>query len=81
MNDIHFTKPKRRSNSTSLAAGHNLLKSKFEAVDPEVIEYDEDLHGPAAVIDDHELEKMSTSSSTDTAHSVDEEEAAVKEMK
>lgn len=54
-------KPKRRSNSTSAAAGHsNFSKTKFEMLDEDaMVEYDEDLHGP-------ELEKMSSSSSADT---------------
>ncbi|KAF2159786.1 hypothetical protein M409DRAFT_60553 [Zasmidium cellare ATCC 36951] len=61
-------KPKRRSNSTSQAA---VFKTKFESLDPEVVEYDEDLHGP----DQAELEKMSTtSSSADTMGSVEEED-------
>lgn len=63
-------KPKRRSNSTSAAAGHSALKTKFESLDPEVVEFDEDVHGP----DQHELEKMSTSSSADTMGSVEEED-------
>ncbi|KAM3420550.1 hypothetical protein BST61_g3813 [Cercospora zeina] len=67
----NLTKPKRRSNSTSMAAGHNLFKTKFEA-DDDVIEYDEDIHGP----DNAELEKMSTTSSSDT---IEEEEVGVKE--
>ncbi|USW58768.1 hypothetical protein Slin15195_G120870 [Septoria linicola] len=66
----NLNKPKRRSNSTSMAAGHNLFKTKFEA-DEDVIEYDEDIHGP----DHAELEKMSTTSSADTI----EEEEQVKE--
>jgi hypothetical protein len=67
------TKPRRRTNSFSAAAGHNLYKSKFEAVDPQaVIEFDEDLHGASA--EDLELEKMSSSSSAGTTGSVEEEE-------
>lgn len=70
------TKPRRRTNSFSQAAGHNLLKTKFEAVDPEVIEFDEEVHGPT---DEHnELEKMSTSSSADTMGSVEEEDGVEK---
>ena len=74
----NFAKPRRRTNSFSAAAGHSALKTKFEAVDPEVIEYEEDVHGPGQV-DDHSelsLEQMSSSSSADTMTSVDEEEAA-----
>ena len=72
----NMAKPKRRSNSSSLAAGHSALKTKFEDMDPEaLVEYDEDIHGP----DQHELEKMSTSSSADTSGSVEEED--MKEMK
>ena len=55
-----MTKPRRRNNSFSAAAGHSALKTKFEATDPEVVEYEEFVHGP----DQHELEKMSTSSSS-----------------
>lgn len=70
--NFHMSKPKRRSNSTSFAAGHNVLKSKFEAEDEQVIEYDESIHGP----DDHDLEKMSTRSSLGSA---EEEENGAKE--
>jgi hypothetical protein len=75
--DYNMAKPRRRTNSFSVAAGHSALKTKFEAVDPEVIEYEEDLHGPShGEMNDHnELEKMSTSSSADTMGSVEEEEA------
>lgn len=65
-------KARRRTNSSSAAAGHRPLKTKFEALDPEVIEYEEDLHGPSAE-DMADLEKMSTSSSADTLNSVEEE--------
>ncbi|CAK4027267.1 Hypothetical predicted protein [Lecanosticta acicola] len=59
----NMLKPKRRSNSSSAAAGHSALKTKFEAIDEDaMVEYDEDIHGP----DGAELEKMSTSSSADT---------------
>jgi hypothetical protein len=76
--DYKMTNPRRRTNSFSAAAGHNLYKSKFEAVDPEaVIEFDENLHGAAAEeMADNELEKMSSSSSAGTVGSVEEEEAA-----
>lgn len=76
--EYNATNPRRRTNSFSAAAGHNVYKSKFEAVDPEVIEFDEDLHGASAVEKDNELEKMSTSSSAGTTGSVEEEEAATK---
>lgn len=76
--DYNMVKPKRRSNSMSMAAGHSALKTKFEAIDPEaVVEYDEDIHGP----DQHDLEKMSTTSSADTTGSVEEEEESLKEQK
>ncbi|EME84855.1 uncharacterized protein MYCFIDRAFT_210996 [Pseudocercospora fijiensis CIRAD86] len=69
--NYNMAKPKRRSNSSSMAAGHNMFKTKFEDTDPEaLVEYDEDIHGP----DQHELEKMSTSSSADTMASVEEED-------
>merc|ERR1711967_164801 len=45
--DYNSLKPRRCSNSMSLAAGHSALKTKFEAVDDDVaIEFDEALHGP-----------------------------------
>ena len=58
-----------------MAAGHSALKTKFEAPE-DVIEYDEEVHGPSTeneLADHNELEKMSTSSSADTMGSVDEE--------
>merc|ERR1711967_226277 len=72
--DYNSLKPRRRSNSTSLAAGHSALKTKFEAVDEDAIEFDEALHGPRDedLVDNH-LEKMSTSSSADTMGSIEEE--------
>merc|ERR1712029_352477 len=72
--DYNSLKPRRRSNSTSLAAGHSALKTKFEAVDEDAIEFDEALHGPREedMVDNH-LEKMSTSSSADTMGSIEEE--------
>lgn len=58
-----------------------MLKTKFEAIDPEVIEYEEDVHGPTdadhrASIDESgaDLEKMSTASSAET---IEEEDGAV----
>lgn len=84
---FNTTKTRRRTNSSTAAAGHSMLKTKFEAIDPEVIEYEEDVHGPgmagtvdaAASAEDAggELEKMSTGSSADTMGSVDEEEMVV----
>ena len=84
-----MTKTRRRTNSSTAAAGHNTIKTKFEALDPEVIEYEEDVHGPSTAeaeaqahategADQHELEKMSTSSSADTMGSVEEEDAVEK---
>merc|ERR1712070_1098261 len=72
--DYNSLKPRRRSNSTSLAAGHSALKTEFEAVDEDAIEFDEALHGPRDedLVDNH-LEKMSTSSSADTMGSIEEE--------
>lgn len=67
------SKARRRTNSSSAAAGHSALKTKFEAIDPEVIEYEEEVHGPSMSADEHELEKMSTSSSADTMGSVEED--------
>jgi len=79
--DYKMTKPRRRTNSFSAAAGHNLYKSKFEAIDPEaVIEFDEGLHGVAGMTAeeraDNELEKMSSSSSAGTIGSTEEEDIA-----
>lgn len=73
---VRFSKPKRRSNSSSMAAGHSALKTKFEAIDDqEAIEYDEDIHGPG----DADLEKMSTTSSS--ADTIEEEGENNKEVK
>lgn len=84
-----MTKSRRRTNSSTAAAGHSVLKTKFEALDPEVIEYEEDVHGPASAGSGsggeggpHDLEKMSTSSSADTMGSVEEDgEGIVDEKK
>ena len=79
--DYNMSKTRRRTNSSTAAAGHSIFKTKFEAIDPEVIEYEEDLHGPSPtdMADQGELEKMSTSSSADTmGSSVEEEDAAEK---
>ncbi|RMY45136.1 hypothetical protein D0863_16101 [Hortaea werneckii] len=54
--DYNSLKPRRRSNSMSLAAGHSALKTKFEAVDEDAIEFDEALHGPR----DEDLGEMYT---------------------
>ena len=73
--NYNMTKARRRTNSSSQAAGHSALKTKFEAIDPEVIEYEEDLHGPSvsdSTADPKDLEEMSTSSSADTVESVEE---------
>lgn len=73
-----MNKMRRRTNSFSAAAGHSAIKTKFETIDDDAIEYDEYLHGPAAIDEatEHELEKMSTSSSAGTMASVEEEDAA-----
>jgi hypothetical protein len=76
-----MAKPRRRTNSSTAAAGHSVLKTKFEAIDPEVIEYEEELHGPRPTdlaSEQQDLEKMSTSSSAETQGSVEEEDAAEK---
>ena len=79
--EYNMNKQRRRTNSSTAAAGHNTFKTKFEALDPEVIEYEEDLHGPSAAdtaaetADQQDLEKMSTSSS---GNSIEEEDAAHK---
>lgn len=72
--NYNMSKARRRTNSSSQAAGHSALKTKFEAIDPEVIEYEEDVHGPPSATElegSQELEEMSTSSSADTVESVD----------
>merc|ERR1711977_256677 len=62
--DYNSLKPRRRSNSMSLAAGHSALKTEF----------DEALHGPREEdMVDNNLEKMSSSSSADTMGSIEEE--------
>lgn len=72
------TKSRRRTNSSTNAAGHNVYKTKFEAVDPEVIEFEEEVHGAAPVGEGEDgLEKMSTGSSADTMGSVNGEEGDV----
>lgn len=76
-----MAKPRRRTNSSTAAAGHSGLKTKFEAIDPEVIEYEEEIHGPqagdvAGDKEDADLENLSTSSSADTMGSVEEEDVA-----
>ena len=50
------------------------------AIDPEVIEYEEDVHGPPADTDSSadSLDKMSTSSSADTMESMDDAESVEK---
>jgi hypothetical protein len=76
-----MAKPRRRTNSSTHAAGHSGLKTKFEAIDPEVIEYEEEVHGPRPMdlaSEQQDLEKMSTSSSADTQGSVEEEDAVEK---
>lgn len=54
------------------------MKTKFESMDPEAIEYDEHIHGPGMLdeVTEHELEKMSSSSSAGTMASVEEEDTA-----
>ena len=82
--DYNMAKPRRRTNSSTVAAGHSGLKTKFEAIDPEVIEYEEELHGPRpndVTGDQQDLEKMSTSSSADTLGSSVEEEDIAGEKK
>lgn len=74
-----MNKARRRTNSFSAAAGHNALKTKFETADEEAIEYNEYLHGPDTVDEttEHDLEKMSSSSSAGTMASVEEEDAVM----
>lgn len=69
--NYNMMKSRRRTNSSSAAAGHKIFKTKFEDIDPEAIDYDETLHGPG---EENELEKMSTTSSAGTMASVEEEE-------
>ncbi|PSK34360.1 hypothetical protein B9Z65_8686 [Elsinoe australis] len=76
--DYNLTKPRRRSNSFSAAAGHNIFKTKFEAIEPEPV-FEEDIHGPEA--DDLALEEQSTHSSAGSGGSFEEEEAAAVDKK
>ena len=78
--DYNMNKPRRRTNSSTQAAGHSGLKTKFEAIDPEVIEYEEEVHGPKPGDEQQDLEQMSTSSSADTMGSIEEEDAAQKKQ-
>ena len=80
-----MNKARRRTNSSTQAAGHSVVKTKFEALDPEVIEYEEEIHGPgpesaeaSTAAGEADLEKMSTSSSADTMGSVEEEDVGLK---
>lgn len=81
------SKPRRRTNSFSQAAGHSALKTKFESVDPEeAIDYDEDFHGPGSAeaqeeLKQNALEKMSSSSSAGTMGSVEEEDGVEEKKK
>ncbi len=84
--DYNLNKTRRRTNSATHAAGHSGLKTKFEAIDPEVIEYEEDVHGPGSTeavdaADPSDLEKMSASSSADTMSSGVEEDEMMAEKK
>lgn len=75
-----MAKPRRRSNSFSLAAGHSALKTKFETVEPEPV-FEEEIHGPSAADfgtpdmadSGYDLEKASTGSSSGMG-SIDEED-------
>jgi len=66
------TKPRRRSNSFSVAPGHDSLKSKYETVE-QVPVFEEEIHGASALEFDNELEKQSTSSSMDSVHEEEKE--------
>ena len=82
--EYNLTKPRRRSNSFSTAAGHKDFKTKFETVEPEPV-FEEEMMGNSAAdgatIDDANLgetdvDKASTNSSG--GGSIEEESAAVK---
>ncbi|KAL1639807.1 hypothetical protein SLS58_007550 [Diplodia intermedia] len=73
--DYKLTNPRRRSNSMT---AHNMkdFKTKFETIEAEPV-FEEELHGPR--LEDHvDLEKMSTSDSSNTEGSVQEEDSAHK---
>lgn len=72
--DYHPTNPRRRSNSSTIHTMKD-FKTKFETIDPEPV-FEEELHGPRAQ-DYADLEKMSTSDSSNTEGSVQEEESAL----
>jgi len=75
----NMTKPRRRSNSFSTAAGHvSMMKSKFETIEHEPV-FEEEIHGAGAYEDGADLEKETTLSSAGTSGSVEEEDVA--EMK
>lgn len=76
----NLTKPRRRSNSFSTAAGHKDFKTKFETVEPEPVFEEEMMDRSAAdntvdSTDDTELDKQSTNSSSGGG-SVEEEDSA-----
>lgn len=70
-----MSNPRRRSNSSSYAAGLKDFKTKFEHNDEPVFE--EHLHGPEAEdeIDGHAVERVNTESSIG---SIEEEDIAKK---
>lgn len=81
-----MTKPRRRSNSFSTAAGHVAgfaNKTKFETIEAEPV-FEEELHGPSAADfandnseDGYELDKASSAGSG----SIVGEDAAIEEKK
>jgi len=74
----NLTNPRRRSNSSTHAAGLKDFKTKFEVVEQEPV-FEESLHGPSALIGE-DLEQASTNSSANSADSVDGDDAATKKL-
>jgi hypothetical protein len=74
----NLTNPRRRSNSSTHAAGLKDFKTKFEVVEQEPV-FEESLHGASAIISE-DLEHVSTSDSANDLASVDGEDAAHKKL-
>jgi len=75
MRNVSMTNPRRRSNSSSHIKGAKDFKTKFETIETEPV-FEEHLHGPLPEDEDadiHPLEHQSTTSSDDSAHSIEVE--------
>jgi hypothetical protein len=66
-----MSNPRRRSNSSSHAKGAKDFKTKFETIEAEPV-FEMSEHGPLDE-DIAPLEHQSTTSSTDSGHSIEEE--------